>query len=159
MAESQFPTAFAKIILEDAELYPREELHKITDRAEKNEAIQKIGLAQNFQQMCLYCTFEEAKIVYRSLKLDAEQLEALETIHKITKNWALGHIGDVLISRLSGDARYTAPIADLLLSSLQGEDQTAIFGKVKQLVVKVREKYNPADVPETTVDPEASSEE
>ncbi len=135
-----FPTEFAKQIAITVELHPETDLWDMEDLAEKKLAELYIQKLKEFQQLALYCEIDEAMVAYTGIGINAEQKVALMLIAKSTQSWALGHVADTLLAKISTteNEKIMAQAAGLLMSSmgageLDGKGQAA----AKTLVVKL----------------------
>lgn len=114
-----FPTDFAKMILQEAELYPSEDLYKIKDLEERARLQRQIALLKEFQQMSMYGKFENCLKIYHKSKLEETQISALQLVYDLTADWSKGYISERLLARLSWD-KAAAQLASVLFDNMGG---------------------------------------
>ena len=130
------PTVFAKSICKSVGLMDPEEYGI--------PFVEELFRLQQFQQMSIVCSFEEALISFYGAELTEDQKIGLKLIYKTTQPWMKGHAIGVLLERMNSKTTRNKDFAEsmmIILDQLSEEsdsDGTPATGKrTKELIVKL----------------------
>lgn len=131
------PSVFAKNIAKSVDLLEREESGDVF--------LEQYHQLQQFQQMSISCSFEEALICFYATDLTDDQEEKLQLIYKTTSSWLRGYVSGVILDKLSSKltsnkdfANSVVTILDQLNAGSNTGNNAAPTGKrEKQLIVKL----------------------
>lgn len=116
--DPRFPTLFARRFGEKFGL-----LETRDSERESEDAQDLMYRMVQFQRMSISSKFDDCISIYYGRNLSEDQIGVLKLIHRTTKQWVVGHVCDVLLSKLrenefEGEA---FEVAVSVLSNFAGE--------------------------------------
>lgn len=138
MLNPYFPTLFAISILRPCCLYLEGDVYDPT-RDDADEAMELHGRIAEFQKLALFSPYDDCLVVYHDIDLSEDQHAALTLVHTSTKTWALGHISNVLMTKLEDDPKQLVTAATTLIQQMgsQSGGGGSSTDKVKRYIVQL----------------------
>jgi hypothetical protein len=96
LVDELFPTRFAISLGEESGIVEKQKRGYDVERYHESNS-----RMQEFQQMAISCSYEDARLAFHGFRITEKQEVALKTIYNSTRPWALGNASSVLLGKLN----------------------------------------------------------